>query len=68
MIKIKSTIKRGVSVKVRGGRFDTANEAVGAAVGIVEAFQQADYTIGELVREAIIRELEKLAPINEATE
>lgn len=62
MIKVKCTLKRGANVTVAGKAIDTANEAVGAVVSIVEAFTHNDAFLGDLVRKTIIAELEKLAP------
>lgn len=62
MIKIKSVTGRKTECKIKGTRFDTANEAINVAVSLVKAFMRADAVIGDTVRTAIIAELEKLAP------
>jgi hypothetical protein len=69
MIKIISKVGKKTNCKMRGSRFDVANEAINVSVTLVNAISDVDAVLGDLVRRKIVDALEGRAkPIGEQKE
>lgn len=69
MIKVTCKVGGKTNCKMKGDRFEVANEAVNIAVSLVNSISGVDVALGDLVRKTIIDALEGRAqPIEETKE
>lgn len=67
MIKIK--IRKGeFDIELKGETLEVANEAVDVAIAVVDHFERVDFGTAQIVRETMIKELEKRARRREEPE